>query len=135
MKKRKIDSEYIKERASKIQEEDIKKATENAKKIEEKVKNSSKLKKFIGDFNLLLSLVKDYWKGNYRTIPYKAIAVIVFTLLYVLNIADVIPDFIPGIGLLDDASVIAFCLKIVSNEVQKYKAWKVESENSDRSID
>lgn len=130
MKKRKIDSEYVEEGASRIQEEDIKKATENAEKIEEKVKNSSKLRKFITEFRLLSSLLKDYWKGNYRSIPYKAIAVIVFTLLYVLNIADVIPDFIPGLGLLDDASVIAFCLKIVSGEIQKYKDWKVESKNS-----
>ena len=130
MKKRKIDSEYVEEGASRIQEEDIKKATENAEKIEEKVKNSSKLRKFITEFRLLSSLLKDYWKGNYRSIPYKAIAVIVFTLLYVLNIADVIPDFIPGLGLLDDASVIAFCLKIVSGEIQKYKDWKVESESS-----
>lgn len=127
MKKRKIDSEYVEDGASKIQEDDIRKATENAKKIEEKVKNSSRLRKFLGDFNILLSLVKDYWKGNYRTIPYKAIAVIVFTLLYVLNIADVIPDVIPGMGLLDDASVIAFCLKIVNSEIQKYKDWKADT--------
>ena len=135
MKKRKIDSEYVEDGASKIQEEDLKKAAENAQKIEEKVKNSSKLRKFIGEFNILLSLVKDYWKGNYRSIPYKAIAVIVFTLLYVLNIADVIPDIIPGIGLLDDASVIAFCLKIVSSEIQKYKDWKVGNDNTKANID
>lgn len=124
MKNKKIDNEYVNSEAAKIQDEDIKKAAENAEKVNEKVKNSSKLRGFIQDFKVLSSLLKDYWKGNYKSIPYKAIGVIAFTILYVLNIADVIPDFIPGLGLLDDASVIAFCLKIVGSELQKYKAWK-----------
>lgn len=126
MKNKKIDNEYVNSEAAKIQDDDIKKAAENAEKVNEKVKNSSKLRGFIQDFKVLSSLLKDYWKGNYKSIPYKAIAVIAFTILYVLNIADVIPDFIPGLGLLDDASVIAFCLKIVGSELQKYQDWKGE---------
>ena len=71
------------------------------------------------------NLVKDYWRGSYRNIEYKAIAVVVFTLLYVMSTIDLIPDFIPGMGLLDDASVIAFCLNIVKTELDKYKEWKL----------
>lgn len=135
MKNKKVDTEFVEEGAANIQDEDIRKAAENAKKIEEKIKNSSRLRNFLGDFKLLGSLVRDYWKGEYRTIPYKAIAIIVFTLLYVLNMADVIPDFIPGIGLLDDASVIAFCLKIVNTEITKYKDWKYNTGEVKATLD
>lgn len=119
-----VSQEYMDHGSASINDDDIKKAAENADRVKEKALKSSTLKKFIGDLTILASLVKDYWNGSYRTIPYKAIGVIVFTLLYVLNIADVIPDVIPGAGLLDDASVIAFCLKIVSSELDKYKVWK-----------
>jgi uncharacterized membrane protein YkvA (DUF1232 family) len=133
--KKKVNKEFVEDGAANIEEDDIRKAAENAEKIEEKVKNSSKLRKFMSDFKLLGSLVKDYTKGNYRSIPYKAIAVIVFTLLYVLNVADIIPDFIPGIGLLDDASVIAFCLKIVNTEITKYRVWKDDADSIKPTLD
>jgi uncharacterized membrane protein YkvA (DUF1232 family) len=110
-----------------IADDDIKKAAEKAERLKEKVLKSGALKKFINELGVLISLVKDYWNGSYRAIPYKAVGIIVFTLLYVLNIADVIPDVIPGVGLLDDASVIAFCLKIVNSEIEKYKEWKGEN--------
>ena len=129
MKRKKIDQEYMDQGASSIHEDDIHKAAENAKKIDEKAKKSKSLRQFISELKLMGSLVKDYLNGSYKSIPYKAIAVIVFTLLYVLNIADIIPDVIPGMGLLDDASVIAFCLKIVSSELEKYKSWKTETED------
>lgn len=122
--KKKVDEEYIDEAASSIKNEDIKKAAENAEKIDQKVKGSKTLSKFFNDLTVLGSLIKDYWKGNYRNIPYKAITVIAFTLLYVLNVADIVPDIIPGFGLLDDATVIAFCLKVVGDELEKYKQWK-----------
>ena len=98
---------------------------------QKKIKNSKRLEGFFDDLFLLSSLIKDYWKGNYKNIPYKAITIIAFTLLYVLNVVDLIPDFIPGLGLLDDVSVIAFCLKIVGKELEQYKTWKSNQLNSD----
>jgi uncharacterized membrane protein YkvA (DUF1232 family) len=129
MEKKKIDPEFVLEGAESINKDDIQRATKNADKIEGKIKGSSKLRSFLSDFKLLSALLKDYWKGNYRNIPYKSIAVVVFTLLYVLNVADVVPDFIPGLGLLDDATVIGLCLKIVNSELQKYSSWKGIKQN------
>lgn len=128
-KKKKIDPEFIIDGAESINEEDIERANKNSDKIEGKIKGSGKLRRFLSDFKLLSALLKDYWKGDYRNIPYKSIAVVVFTLLYVLNVADVVPDFIPGLGLLDDATVIGLCLKIVNSELEKYGNWKGMKQN------
>ena len=105
-------------------DEDLKKAVESAEKLKEKIKNSKGLSGLFDDLMLLSSLVKDYWKGRYRKIPYKAIAAIVFTILYVLNVVDIVPDFIPGLGLLDDATIVGLCLKMVSSDLEQYKLWK-----------
>ena len=41
-----------------------------------------------------------------------------------LNPADLFPDFILGVGYLDDAAVIAFCLKLIDTELQRYIEWQ-----------
>lgn len=93
-------------------------------KINDKVENGRGLERYAKDLLLLMSLVKDYYQGNYRDIPYKTISAAVVGLLYVLNPIDLIPDFIPFIGQVDDALVLKFCLKLMEKDLGKYKAWK-----------
>lgn len=116
--------EYFKDESSKADEDDVKNAAKNADKLKDKIKNSKSLSEFFDDLMLLSSLVKDYWKGDYRKVPYKAITAISFTILYVLNMADIIPDIIPGIGLIDDVTIVGLCLKMVGDDLEKYKVWK-----------
>lgn len=104
-------------------------------KLKEKLKDSSHLERFTTDITLFVSLVKDYYKGNYRDIPYKTISAVVLGLLYILNPIDIIPDFIPVIGYIDDALIIAFCLKMVEKDLQKYQAWKLEQTSTESAAD
>jgi uncharacterized membrane protein YkvA (DUF1232 family) len=98
----------------------IEKVTQRSHDIEGKL---PKLKQFFEQAKTMLSMVKDYWNGSYREIPYWAIGAIALALLYVLNPADLFPDFIIGVGYLDDAAVIAFCLKLVEQDLVQYKQW------------
>lgn len=100
-------------------------------KIKEKLKDSIHLERFTTDISLFISLIKDYYQGNYRKIPYKSISSIVIGLVYILNPIDIIPDFIPVIGYVDDALVIAFCLKMVEKDLLEYQAWKEQQGDSD----
>lgn len=110
--------------ASQVHKEDLQSLLERQKAIEYKVKNSGKLKRFGTDIHLMFSLIRDYWRGDYRAIPWKSIAAIAGALLYVMNPLDLIPDLIFGFGLLDDAGVVALCLKLVESDLHKYAAWK-----------
>ena len=93
-------------------------------KLQEKLKDSSHLERFAKDLMLFMSLIKDYYQGNYRDIPYKTISAGIVGLLYTLNPIDIIPDFIPFIGHIDDALVLTFCLKLIEKDLQKYQTWK-----------
>ena len=73
---------------------------------------------------ILISLLKDYKRKEYKEIPWRVIAAIVFAILYFLNPFDLIPDFIPGIGYIDDAAVIAFIFASIEHELKKYARWK-----------
>ncbi|WP_394123692.1 YkvA family protein [Psychrobacter nivimaris] len=93
-------------------------------KLKEKLEDSGYLEPFSDDLMLFMSLVKDYYKGDYRKIPFKTISAGVIGALYVLNPIDLIPDSIPFIGHIDDALVLKFCLKQARKDLQKYKEWK-----------
>ncbi len=101
---------------------------DRADDIEDKL---PKLKQWMEHATVMLEMVKDYCRGTYREVPYWAISAISVALLYVLNPVDVILDVIPGIGYLDDAAVVAFCLKLIEREITKYQDWKTQSRGPD----
>jgi len=123
----KVTEEYIKEHASRIENSDFEKVLNNSGKIESKFRSAARIKHFFAQAKLLISLVRDYWNGSYRQLPYWAIGSAVFTLLYVFNTFDLIMDFIPGIGMLDDAAVFSICLFLFDKEIQAYAKWKEDN--------
>lgn len=124
----KIDKETIKKEHKKRQddfdEEDIDDVLEDEDAIKSKFENKGKLQRYLDDAVILFSLLKDYANGNYREVPFNVIAAIGGALLYVLSPIDLIPDFIPIIGYLDDAAVVAFCLNLIEKDLISYKIWK-----------
>ena len=82
----------------------------------------------------LVSLVRNYIKKEYTEAPIGTIIAIVSALIYVLSPADAIPDFIPGVGYVDDALVIAACLKLIDSDLKEYQRWR-EKNNKMLKID
>lgn len=119
---------FIRKRASKISQSDVGKVFDKSDSIRDKFEHAGPLGRYLEDVKLLISIVRDYWKGEYRSIPWWAISAIVFALLYVVSPVDLIPDFIPVIGYLDDAAVVSVCLMLVEQELAGYKRWKIQQE-------
>ena len=108
---------------ARVGDDEVKKVLRNKKKIEEKAKQGA-LAELFEDIRMMFSIVKDYFSGDYREIPFGTIAAVAGALLYVLSPIDLIPDFIPGVGLVDDAGVVVACLRLVKVDIDKYKKWK-----------
>lgn len=75
------------------------------------------------DLNTLVAMIKDYVSGDYRAIPQRTILAAVVAILYVVDPLDLMPDFIPGVGLLDDAAVVAFVVKALQSDIHDYRTW------------
>ena len=122
-KKQKINEEYVSEKATHITEEDIGKAFTESDTIKSKLEANSRFDKFLSDAKIMLSLLKDYWKKDYTTIPWYAVSAIAFSLLYVLNPMDLAPDYIPFLGYMDDVTVLSFAVALVKKDLTAYEKW------------
>jgi uncharacterized membrane protein YkvA (DUF1232 family) len=76
------------------------------------------------DLKLLIPLIKDYWKGTYRDISAKSIVIFVVALAYIISPIDLIPDYIIGLGQIDDAVILGLSLYFLEKDLRKYKEWK-----------
>ena len=124
MESNKLGEELIKEGSPKIQEKDLVKVVNKSEEIQKKFRSRGPLQRFIDDGKLLIAAMKDYWAGRYRKMPWGTVAAVVFTLLYVFNPLDLVPDVLPIIGEVDDAAVVAACLFLVEIDLMKYRDWK-----------
>jgi|LGVE01.1.fsa_nt_gb uncharacterized membrane protein YkvA (DUF1232 family) len=75
--------------------------------------------KWYDDFVLLYNMVTDK-KFKINKTAYIAIA---GALAYVVLPIDVIPDFIPGVGFIDDVFVVGIVMKSISDEIERYKSY------------
>ena len=81
-------------------------------------------RRLLEDFRLLGALIKDYWKGEYRDVSLGSIAVFVLAIVYVLSPIDILPDFIPFLGRIDDTFILLFCIYLLEKDLHKYQNWK-----------
>jgi uncharacterized membrane protein YkvA (DUF1232 family) len=72
----------------------------------------------------LIRLVRNFISGRYRQISTKTIVIGVATLLYFLMPFDLVPDFIPALGLMDDLSLMAWFIRAFQGELVKYQEWE-----------
>lgn len=95
--------------------------------------NKSRDKRSVIDFSdksvfvkigLLFDMLKDYFSGHYTEISKTKIALIVAGLVYIISPIDIIPEFIVGIGILDDFVIAGFILNKISGILENYYHWR-----------
>jgi Uncharacterized conserved protein len=72
----------------------------------------------------MIRLIRAYYRGEYRDIPRQHFVIIVAAVLYFLTPADVISDWIPITGFVDDALVVSVALGAVRDDLDAFMGWE-----------
>ncbi|MBW2147771.1 MAG: DUF1232 domain-containing protein [Deltaproteobacteria bacterium] len=80
--------------------------------------------KLIALVKLFIEIVRDYRNGSYKKIPWDTVLFIVVAIIYVVNPFDLVPDFIPVVGWLDDVAVVSLVIAAIANDLREYCIWK-----------
>jgi uncharacterized membrane protein YkvA (DUF1232 family)/uncharacterized protein YukE len=79
-------------------------------------------------FDTFRRLIKAYSNGQYRELPYRSLVKIVAAVIYFVSVADLIPDFIPVLGLTDDLAILAWVFASVKDDLQQFVDWEAAEE-------
>ena len=72
----------------------------------------------------LSRMVKAYVSGEYKIIPWGSIVKIIAVLLYFISPIDLIPDFIPFLGLTDDFALTMWLFSSLADDFANFEAWE-----------
>ncbi|EWC41003.1 DUF1232 domain-containing protein [Pseudomonas stutzeri] len=76
------------------------------------------------DLSLFQALCVAWWRGQYRAVSPQALVAVVAGLLYFLSPLDAIPDWLPGLGFVDDLAVLGWVMRKWSGEMDAFRTWQ-----------
>ncbi len=106
----------------------LEKAADLVERASDKARaHAGALKKLWNDLQDLIRLLRAWSNRSYTQVPWKTILLAIAALLYFLDPIDIIPDFIPFIGYIDDATVLAFVLRSIRGDLDRFREWEADT--------
>ena len=118
--------EYI-GKAKKIinDDEKLKKLIEDVLKKLKEISSDKKTSAKLNDsLRLFIRIINAYTSKEYTYVPWKTICLIVAGLIYFIYPVDLIPDFIPVSGLIDDIALIAWIYESIQDDIDNFLEWE-----------
>ncbi|HYY13019.1 MAG TPA: DUF1232 domain-containing protein [Chthoniobacterales bacterium] len=72
----------------------------------------------------ILRLIRAYYRREYRAIPTTTLLILVAALIYLLDPLDLLPDWIPVVGFIDDAFVLTLAVRRTREAIDQFLAWE-----------
>jgi len=78
----------------------------------------------------MIRLIRAYANGSYREIPVASLLMVLVAVIYFVSPIDLIPDFIPVAGYIDDALVVSLAINQVKIDLDAFMQWEIETTSS-----
>ncbi len=94
-------------------------------KMSDMDENKKNVNEFFEKVKTFLRMLRAYITGEYRQIPVKSLLMIIGALIYFMMPIDLIPDFIPAMGLADDISILFLVFNSINEDVDAFLEFEL----------
>ena len=85
---------------------------------------------FREQLSIVTRLLKAYASGEYRQLPWKTLIRVIAVLIYFVSPIDILPDFLPIIGLTDDIALMLWLFSGMGDDIEKFRQWELAMNDS-----
>ncbi len=71
-----------------------------------------------------IRMVKAYKQNRYTQMPWRSMVLIIGGLVYFVMPLDLIPDFLPIVGFLDDATIMIWIFSALRKDIEAFEDWE-----------
>lgn len=82
---------------------------------------------FLEQVGTLVRMLRAYKRGEYKTIPWKSLVLIIAALVYFVSPFDFIPDLLPLVGLSDDMALVVWVVKSLKDDITDFRTWELNA--------
>ena len=127
-----IDAEKeLGKRAKKMSRDDIADVLGKEGKAKTIMEKAGFLSQYWDDIKTSFALIRDWFNGSYDKVPARMIVSLAGALAYLVSPLDLIPDWVPMAGFVDDAAVLAFVFQLSKVDLNAYRRWKARQTTDD----
>ena len=124
MIRKKVESE-LSRRTSGVTEDDVRQTAGRVSDFDTFINRApALLVDFAARARLFFEMLMDYASGRYTDLPWRTVATLTATVMYLLTPIDIIPDFIFFFGLLDDAALLYAAMRLIKVDLIEYCKFK-----------
>ena len=80
----------------------------------------------VADLKLLIRMTKSWLSRKYNGVSKQTIMYTVLAVVYFVTPTDFVPDFILGLGFVDDIAVLSWVLGVIKEDLELYRNWEKE---------
>ncbi|WP_093832268.1 YkvA family protein [Spirosoma endophyticum] len=89
---------------------------------------------FRDQLGVVTRLLKAYASGQYRELPWKTLIRIIAVLIYFVSPIDILPDFLPIVGLTDDIALMFWLFSGIKDDIEKFRQWETTTTSSGENV-
>jgi uncharacterized membrane protein YkvA (DUF1232 family) len=81
---------------------------------------------YFEDLKLFIRMISSWITRKYTRMSNESLVYTVLAIIYFVTPTDFVPDFILGLGFIDDITVIAWVMEKIKVDIEEYKKWESE---------
>ena len=87
----------------------------------------------VEDMKVLIRMAKSWVSKSYREVSTQSIVFAIAAIIYFVTPTDFLPDFVLGLGFLDDIAVLRWVIGQIKSDLEKFKSWEENKGDSTNS--